>query len=139
MVVRTVCVCLLVHVCAFGLGRENFHLFEDNFEQEMRHFGNEDGPVTVGLVFDASGSTRGKTGKSSETAAQLFKTAHPADEFFLVEFNERPKLTVPFSQSPDDLYERMKAPPIEGCCYSAGPNTLKGTSPRGLHAREGRK
>jgi Ca-activated chloride channel homolog len=96
-----------------NLTGENFRLFEDDVEQKITHFASEDAPVSVGLLFDASGSMRDKMRKSFEAAAELFRTANSDDEFFLVEFNERPRLTVPFTRRPDDIYQRLlRARPV---------------------------
>jgi hypothetical protein len=46
------------------LTQENFRLFEDNVEQTIRAFVKEDAPVSVGLLFDTSGSMRNKMRKS---------------------------------------------------------------------------
>src|SRR5215472_2338761 len=89
------------------LSKENFRLFEDGVEQKITHFACEDAPVSVGLLLDASGSMRNKMRKSSEAARELFKTTNFDDEFFLIEFNERPKLTVPFTRDLNDLFKRL--------------------------------
>jgi Ca-activated chloride channel family protein len=89
------------------LKQENFKLFEDNVEQTIRAFAKEDAPVSVGLLFDTSGSMRTKIRKAVDAAAEFFRSANPEDEFFLVEFNERPKLTVPFTHDSDDVYGRL--------------------------------
>jgi VWFA-related protein len=90
-----------------GLKRDNFHLFEDDVEQKITHFAMEDAPTSIGLLFDASGSMHNKMRQSYEAAAAFFKTANPQDEFFLVEFNERPKLSVTFTPDSDELYQRI--------------------------------
>jgi Ca-activated chloride channel homolog len=90
-----------------GLSKENFRLFEDGVEQRITHFSSEDAPVSIGLLLDASGSMRNKMKKSLEAAGELFKNANLDDEFFLIEFNERPKLTVPFTRDANDLYKRL--------------------------------
>src|SRR5258708_804588 len=89
------------------LKQENFRLFEDNVEQAIRAFAKEDAPVSIGLLFDTSGSMRHKMRKSVDAAAEFIKSANPEDEFFLIEFNERPKLTVPFTPDADDVYSRL--------------------------------
>src|SRR5579864_2439723 len=90
-----------------SLTKENFRLFEDGVEQTIAHFANEDTPVSIGLLLDTSGSMRNKMKKSLEAAGELFKTAGFDDEFFLIEFNERPKLTAPFTRDANDLYKRL--------------------------------
>ena len=89
------------------LGKENFQLLEDDAEQKIAYFASEDAPLSVGLLFDSSGSMRSKIRKSSEAAAEFFRTTNSEDEFFLIEFNERPKLTVPFTRKSDEIYRRL--------------------------------
>jgi Ca-activated chloride channel homolog len=90
-----------------NLAPENFHVFEDGVEQRITHFTREDAPLSVGLLFDSSGSMRDKMPKSLQATAAFFKTANAQDEFFLVEFSERPKLTVPFTTDPGQIYQRI--------------------------------
>lgn len=90
-----------------GLEQENFRIFEDNVEQEVVHFSSEDVPISIGVIFDLSGSMSNKVDKARTAAIQFFKTANPQDEFFLVSFNERAELTSPFTQSVEDLQQRM--------------------------------
>src|SRR5580704_17669158 len=90
-----------------NLNKINFRIYEDTVEQTITHFASEDAPLSIGLLFDASGSMRNKMRQSSEAAAAFFKTANREDEFFLVEFNERAKLSVPFTQNSDALYDRI--------------------------------
>ncbi len=80
-----------------GLEKENFRLYEDKSEQKITDFSAEDAPISIGLVFDTSGSMGQKLQKSRQAATEFFKTANPADEFFLVQFNDRPTLAVPFT------------------------------------------
>jgi len=90
-----------------GLEAENFRVFEDNVEQEIVHFSSEDVPISIGVIFDLSGSMANKVAKSREAAIQFFKTANPRDEFFLVSFNERAELTSVFTNSIEELQTRM--------------------------------
>ena len=90
-----------------GLEAENFRIFEDNIEQEVAHFSNEDVPVSIGVIFDLSGSMANKVDKSRLAALQFFKTANPQDEFFLVSFNDRAQLVSPFTSSIEDLQTRL--------------------------------
>jgi Ca-activated chloride channel homolog len=89
------------------LRKQDFKVFEDGVEQPIAHFSMEDAPLSIGLLYDISGSMRNKIKKSAEAAAAFFKTSNPEDEFFLVEFSDRPKLTVPFTTDPDEVYQRI--------------------------------
>lgn len=90
-----------------GLEREHFRLFEEKVEQEITHFASDDAPLAVGLVFDVSGSMGEKLRKSRQAAAQFFRSANPEDEFFLVEFNDRPSLTVPLTSNIEVIQNRL--------------------------------
>jgi Ca-activated chloride channel family protein len=90
-----------------GLDTDNFRVFEDNVEQELVTFSAEDVPISIGVIFDFSGSMANKISKAREAAIQFFKTANPQDEFFLVSFNERAELTSSFTNSIEDLQSRM--------------------------------
>jgi Ca-activated chloride channel family protein len=90
-----------------GLDTDNFRVFEDNVEQELVTFSAEDVPISIGVIFDFSGSMANKVAKAREAALQFFKTANPQDEFFLVSFNERAELTSAFTNSVEDLQSRM--------------------------------
>ena len=90
-----------------GLAPENFRVFENNVEQEIQYFSSEDVPISIGVIFDLSGSMGNKVGKAKEAALQFFKTANPQDEFFLVGFNERAEVLSPFTSNVDDLRSRI--------------------------------
>jgi len=91
-----------------GLEKEHFRLFEDKVEQKILDFSAEDAPLSIGLVFDTSGSMGPKLQKSRQAAVQFFKTANPEDEFFLIEFNDRPELVVPFTTDTEDIQNRLE-------------------------------
>jgi Ca-activated chloride channel family protein len=90
-----------------GLDPDNFRVFEDNVEQEVVAFSSEDMPISIGVIFDYSGSMTNKINKAREAAIEFFKTANPQDEFFLVSFNERAELSSAFTNSIEDLLSRM--------------------------------
>src|SRR5438552_1806565 len=54
-----------------GLEKENFRVFEDKVEQEVKQFSSEDAPLSVGVVFDCSGSMGHKLEKSRLAVAQF--------------------------------------------------------------------
>jgi Ca-activated chloride channel homolog len=90
-----------------SLSRENFHLTEDNVEQPIVHFDRDDAPVSIGLLFDKSGSMINKMEKAAEAVTAFFKTANTQDEFFLVEFSGGAKVSVPFTPDSGLLFERI--------------------------------
>ncbi|MCZ2078047.1 MAG: VWA domain-containing protein [Bryobacterales bacterium] len=90
-----------------GLDRDHFRLFEDKVEQDVAHFASEDAPLSVGLVFDASGSMGSKLQKARQAAAQFFRTANPEDEFFLIQFNDRPEMVSGFTTNTEEIQNRL--------------------------------
>ncbi len=90
-----------------GLEKEHFRLLDDRVEQAITHFSMDDEPVAVGLVFDISGSMGPKLQKSRQAAAEFFRTSNSDDEFFLVEFNDQPKLVVPLTQNADEIQNQL--------------------------------
>ena len=82
-----------------GLEKENFRIYDDRAEQKITAFAMEDEPVAVGLVFDTSGSMGAKLSRSRMAASEFFKTSNgDQDEFFLVEFDNVPRLEVPLTR-----------------------------------------
>jgi Ca-activated chloride channel family protein len=90
-----------------GLEQSNFRIFEDGKEQEVVRFASEDVPVSIGVIFDMSGSMGDKIDKSKNAAVQFLLTANPQDEFFLVNFNDRAQLVSPFTASVEDIQSRL--------------------------------
>jgi VWFA-related protein len=119
-----------------GMDRDNFRVFEEKVEQRIVHFTSEDAPLSVGLVFDSSGSMGSKLAKSREAAAQFFKTANPKDEFFLVEFSDRAELVIPFTHDVEKIQNRLTFSQSKGRTalldgiYAALNHTRKAKNPR---------
>jgi Ca-activated chloride channel homolog len=97
-----------------GLEPDNFRIFENNVEQEIQYFSSEDVPISIGVIFDLSGSMANKVGKAKEAALQFFKTANPQDEFFLVSFNDRAEVMSAFTSNAEDLQSRILSASAKG-------------------------
>jgi Ca-activated chloride channel homolog len=90
-----------------GLEKENFKVFEDKKEQEISQFSSEDAPLSIGVIFDCSGSMGKKLEKSRLAVTQFFKTANPDDEFFLIQFNDSADLIQPFTRNLEEIQNRL--------------------------------
>jgi Ca-activated chloride channel family protein len=90
-----------------GLDRENFAVFEGPDAQEIRHFSSEDAPVSVGVIFDISGSMKSKIDKSREACMEFFKAANPQDEFFMIAFSDKPEEVSDFTQSTEEIEGKL--------------------------------
>ena len=97
-----------------GLHKEDFHLLEDGVEQTITNFSGEDAPLSIGLVFDTSGSMGDKLRTSRQAALQFLKTMNPQDEVFLVEFNDHAEVAVNFTNQPEEIQKKLAAVETHG-------------------------
>ena len=76
-----------------GLQKGAFTIIDNNQEQEITFFSDQDAPVSIGILFDVSGSMSGeKIGKARKALERFINTSHPMDEYFLIAFNSRAQL-----------------------------------------------
>lgn len=90
-----------------GLEKQDFQVYENNGQQRISSFASEDAPVSIGIIFDLSGSMSSKLIRAKESVLQFIKTANPQDEFFVIGFNDRPELIEDFTSSADDISARL--------------------------------
>jgi Ca-activated chloride channel family protein len=90
-----------------GLEKEDFQIFENGAQQKIKSFASEDAPVSIGIVFDLSGSMGSKLVRARESIVEFIKTANPQDEFFVIGFNDRPELIEDFTNSVEDIQARL--------------------------------
>ena len=90
-----------------GLEKENFQLFDNNAPQTIKSFSTEDAPLSIGIVFDLSGSMQGKFNRARKALSEFLRTCNPQDEFFVVGFNDRPAVIVDYTSDVDDVEARM--------------------------------
>jgi Ca-activated chloride channel family protein len=90
-----------------GLEKEDFQVYENNGEEKIVSFASEDAPVSIGIIFDLSGSMSSKLVRAREAILQFIKTANPQDEFFVIGFNDRPELIEDFTSSVEDIQARL--------------------------------
>jgi Ca-activated chloride channel family protein len=70
------------------LNRDQFAVFDNGRRVPIEFFTNEDTPVTIGLVVDASGSMRSKIGEVVAATLAFARSSNPDDELFAVRFND---------------------------------------------------
>src|ERR1043166_749589 len=93
---------------------QNFQIFEDKVEQEIRYFSSEAAPVSLGIVFDISHSMERKLDFAKDAAVRFLQTGTPDDQYFLVEFSTRAKLAEGFTSDIRRLSDRLSLTPAEG-------------------------
>jgi Ca-activated chloride channel homolog len=92
-----------------GLQKQDFHLFEDGVEQTITHLSGEDAPLSLGLVFDTSGSMGDKLRTSRQAALRFLSTMNAQDEAFLIEFSDHANLAVGFSRQTGEIHDSLTA------------------------------
>jgi Ca-activated chloride channel family protein len=97
-----------------GLGPERFRLSEDKVEQKIESFSEEDVPLSAGIIFDASGSMKGKESKARESARAFLTRGNREDEYFLVEVSSRPRLSENFTTETSRLQNHFFSTPTQG-------------------------
>lgn len=80
-----------------GLDRDRFEVYEDKVRQKIDFFSDEDTPLSIGIIFDLSGSMKYKLSRAREALKAFIETSHDEDDFFLVGFNQRASLLSGFS------------------------------------------
>ncbi len=90
-----------------GLEAPNFQVFDNNIGQVIKSFSTEDAPVTIGIVFDLSGSMGSKFARARKALSEFMRTSNPADEFFVIGFNDKPAVIVDYTSDVDDVEARM--------------------------------
>lgn len=86
-----------------GLEKDNFRVFEDKAEQPITSFSSDDEPIALGFIFDTSGSMSTLLPQGRDAAAEFLKMGNPEDEFFLVEFDNSPRLVIPLSSNTSEI------------------------------------
>ena len=97
-----------------GLEKEHFQIWEDKLEQKIEYFSAEDVPISLGVIFDVSGSMKDKISTARDAAVTFLKTGNPEDEYFLVEFANRPEVAEDFTTDVTRLQNRLIFTPAKG-------------------------
>ena len=89
------------------LTKSSFRILEDGVEQQITSFSQEDGPISLGLLFDTSGSMNNRIAASVEALRLLFQTTIPGDEFFAIQFADQARLLCDFTTEPEEIQRRL--------------------------------
>jgi len=80
-----------------GLDKTNFEVYEDKVKQDIIFFNDDDAPVSIGIIFDVSGSMKHRINRSHEALGKFIDSCHPDDDFFLVGFSSGAKIIRDFT------------------------------------------
>lgn len=91
-----------------GLSKDAFKVFDNNQEQEITFFSDTDAPISIGILFDVSGSMSGeKIGKARKALERFIGTSHPSDEYFLIAFNSRAQLLLDRTRDGESVLRKL--------------------------------
>lgn len=97
-----------------GLEKKDFTLLEDGVEQKVTQFAGENAPVSAGLLVDTSGSMGAKVELSRDAVAQFLRTMDRQDEACLIEFGDRARVAVTFTNNSDNIEDKLAKVEPEG-------------------------
>jgi VWFA-related protein len=88
-----------------NLPREAFEVYEDGVKQTVTQFTRERVPIGLGVLLDISDSMFGKRMDDARAAVDkfLFELLDPADQFFLMAFNHRPRPLTGWTREQGDV------------------------------------
>jgi Ca-activated chloride channel homolog len=90
-----------------GLPREAFSIKENGIEQQIRSFSVEEEPVSIGVVFDMSGSMKESLGGARQALRALTASANPDDEAALETVSTHPKSALGFTNDIGELLSKV--------------------------------
>lgn len=120
-----------------GLDKKAFKIFDDKEEQEITYFSDDDAPVSVGVIFDISGSMSGdKIRKAREALSHFIQTSHDNDEYFLIAFNSRAQLLLDKTRDGDAVLNKLtfietkSNTALYDACYLGVQKVIRGSHPK---------
>jgi Ca-activated chloride channel homolog len=91
-----------------NLSKQDFALFEDDKQKEIRYFSTESEPVSVAILLDVSKSMSDKVDTERAAVVEFFKNANPRDEYFAITFSDRPRLVADATQSLEEIETKLE-------------------------------
>lgn len=120
-----------------GLTKEAFTVLDDKEPQEITFFSDEDAPVSLGVIFDVSGSMgKDKIAKARDALKHFIETSHDGDEYFLIGFNQRSQVLLDRTRDSDALLTKLTYVQTKGqtalydACYLGVEKVTRGTHPK---------
>ena len=91
-----------------GLGKNAFAITDNGKPQDITFFSDSDAPVSLGILFDISGSMSGqKIAKARQALSRFIATSHPSDEYYLIAFNQRAQLLMDRTRDGDAVLSKL--------------------------------
>jgi len=90
-----------------GLNQDNFRVFDGTESRPIVSFGQQDAPVSVGIVFDTSRSMTEKYQTARLAPKELLQQLNPEDESFLITVADKPQLRQGFTSDFDEIQNAL--------------------------------
>jgi Ca-activated chloride channel family protein len=120
-----------------GLAKNAFTVVDEKAPQEITFFSDEDAPVSVGILFDVSGSMSGdKVRRARDALAHFIQTSHDRDEYFLIGFNSRAQLLMDRTRDGQAVLDKLtfvqtkNNTALYDACYLGVERVQRGTHPK---------
>jgi Ca-activated chloride channel family protein len=85
------------------LTRNDFTLSENGIRRDISSFSEDEAPVSIGVVFDISGSMTVVLGEARDALRAVLGDANPGDEAFVDTVSTRPGVYAPFTRDVDSI------------------------------------
>ncbi|MEW5976319.1 MAG: VWA domain-containing protein [Acidobacteriota bacterium] len=93
-----------------NLKKDDFAIFENDVRQEISFFSSdEQTPVSIGILFDTSGSMIDKLDGVQDAVKHFIDKTRPGDEIFLIRFGSHVKLVCDFTDDRKRLYKKIES------------------------------
>jgi Ca-activated chloride channel family protein len=120
-----------------GLNKNAFAIFDEKQPQEITFFSDDDAPVSVGVIFDVSGSMSGdKIRRARDALSRFIQTSHNSDEYFLIGFNQRAQLLLDKTRDGNAILDKLTFVQTRGqtalydACYLGVEKVQRGAHPK---------
>src|SRR3984957_1445641 len=85
------------------LTARDFKVVEDGKEQHIDAFSSDDSPLSVGILFDSNGDMGTDWEIAKQGALAFLKVGNLGDDYFVIEYNDKPKLTEDYTSDIEKL------------------------------------
>jgi len=121
-----------------GLKQNAFSVFDDKDQENISFFSDQDAPVSVGIVFDLTGSMSGeKVQRAKDALSHFMQTSDDRDEYFLITLQSgRAFLTMDRTRDSKAILEHLTFVQTKGNTafydgvYLAAERVQRGTYPK---------
>jgi Ca-activated chloride channel family protein len=120
-----------------GLSKNAFTVLDEKRPQEITFFSDDDSPVSVGVIFDVSGSMSGdKVKRARDALSKFIQTSHNSDEYFLIAFNQRAQLLLDKTRDGNAVLDKLtfiqtrNNTALYDACYLGVEKVQRGTHPK---------